>query len=104
AVVDRIEFGKEHTGPKKLPHVGWTPIERRDVPLFDGVANGEYFYFVHSYAMHCTDDRDIVATAWYGEPFPAAVLLENVFGCQFHPEKSDRAGVTLLRNFCRWGT
>jgi imidazole glycerol-phosphate synthase subunit HisH len=86
----------------KLPHVGWAPVRSRDCSLFDGIGADDYFYFVHSYALECENPSHVAATADYGSTFTAAVRKENVFGCQFHPEKSAHSGLRLLEGFCRW--
>jgi glutamine amidotransferase len=82
-----------------VPHMGWNQLEvQRESPLLQGLAAGDYLYFVHSYAAPVVD-RLTVATASYGDPFSAIVQRDNVYGAQFHPERSARAGATLLRNF-----
>lgn len=86
----------------KLPHVGWNQIRHGGHCLFENVRNDDYFYFVHSYVLQCNDVRSVAAWATYGEPFAAAVVNENVFGCQFHPEKSAESGLRVLEAFCRW--
>lgn len=85
-------------GPK-VPHIGWNQLEqRRESPLLRSVDKDGYAYFVHSY--YAQTPRDIViATSCYGIDFPAVVGRDNVFGAQFHPEKSQHTGLTLLRNF-----
>ncbi len=89
----------------KLPHFGWSPVTpTRPHPLFDGLAAGSQFYFVHSFALGCHESADVAATAEYGGRFTAAIARNNVVGTQFHPEKSDTAGLALLANFCRWST
>ncbi len=89
-------------GAPKLPQVGWNTVEITAAsPLFDGVASGEYFYFVHSYACKPESKGCVLAAAEYGERFACAVGKENVFGVQFHPEKSGAAGERLLQNFAR---
>lgn len=82
-----------------IPHMGWNALHFvKECPLFQGLNEGTYVYFVHSYAaFHC--DADLVATAEYGIPVTAAVQHENVFGTQFHPEKSGEAGLRILKNF-----
>lgn len=83
---------------RPTPHMGWSALHvEREHPLFEGVRSGEYVYFVHSYA--CAADGHAVATAEYGQPFAAAVAKGNVFGCQFHPERSGAVGARVLRNF-----
>lgn len=81
-----------------VPHMGWSPlVVQRESPLLDGVSAGKYAYFVHSFA--CPVDEATIATAQYGRPFSAAVARGNVFGCQFHPERSGAVGARVLRNF-----
>lgn len=86
---------------QRVPHVGWNGITRtrRDDILFHAIPDGTDFYFVHSYAFSPQDSADILATTDYGVPVTAAVRRGNVWGTQFHPEKSSRAGFKLLRNF-----
>ena len=84
----------------KVPHMGWNTVEHEGKhPLFAGIPSGEAFYFVHSY--HAADCEDSLAAATeYGGMLTAAVWKDNVFGCQFHPEKSGAAGLSILRAFC----
>jgi glutamine amidotransferase len=83
-----------------LPHIGWNSVNAvRTHPLFDGIPDGSYFYFVHSYAPVPADDRLVVARTTHGRPFASAVAEGNVYGLQFHPEKSSDAGLRLLANF-----
>jgi len=87
----------------KLPHVGWNDIELvKDVALFKGLKKEKAFYFVHSYAMQLADVKDLVATSNYGVDFTAAILKNNIFATQFHPEKSQKNGLTVLENFVDW--
>ncbi|WP_101295336.1 imidazole glycerol phosphate synthase subunit HisH [Halegenticoccus soli] len=86
---------------QKVPHMGWNELRvERDHPLVDGV-DGEYAYFVHSYYAIPEDEGAVVATTGYGIDFPSIVANEagNVFGTQFHPEKSGETGLRILRNF-----
>jgi imidazole glycerol-phosphate synthase subunit HisH len=85
----------------RVPHVGWNGITRTrtDDHLFDGMPDGTDFYFVHSYAFAPKDSADVLATTDYGIPVTAAVRRGHVWGTQFHPEKSSRAGFRLLKNF-----
>lgn len=84
----------------KIPHIGWNQVvQRRPDPLVDDLAGGQYFYFVHSYAAVPRDPEVAVLACDYGQPVVAAVRSDNVFACQFHPEKSQRAGIALLRRF-----
>nr|BCX01561.1 MAG: imidazole glycerol phosphate synthase subunit HisH [Bacteroidota bacterium] len=86
----------------KIPHIGWNAVyPDRPNPLFTGIPPGTHFYFVHSYYAHCPDPY-VVARSEYGVRFPAVVGWENVLAVQFHPEKSQSAGLRLLENFARW--
>jgi imidazole glycerol-phosphate synthase subunit HisH len=85
---------------QKVPHIGWAPVSwTRASPLTEGLGPGEPFYFVHSLASRPAEDADTLGTATYGETFAAVVERDNVFGVQFHPEKSSAAGLRLLENF-----
>jgi imidazole glycerol-phosphate synthase subunit HisH len=88
------------TPDERVPHMGWNEVDRRnDCPLLDGVPPEKDFYFVHSYHLACEVDSDIAATTTYCGGFVSMVQRENILGTQFHPEKSQRAGFALLRNF-----
>ena len=85
----------------KIPHIGWNALHfvKKDCPLFRYIREGDYVYFVHSfYAAHC--EAALVATAEYSVDLTAAVQQENVYGCQFHPEKSGDIGLKILKAFC----
>jgi glutamine amidotransferase len=83
-----------------LPHIGWNSVDiARAHPLFDGVADGSYFYFVHSFAPAPADESVVVARTTHGRPFASAVAQGSLFGLQFHPEKSSEAGLRVLSNF-----
>lgn len=87
----------------RVPHIGWNEISyRKDSPLFSGLPLTPDFYFVHSYALQCRDAEVIEATSDYGGAYPAAIRKGNLFATQFHPEKSQSHGLTVLRNFLRW--
>ena len=86
----------------KVPHMGWNVLSpTRSSPLFDGLDEGgePYVYFVHSYHAVAADASDVLATSSYGHAFPAVVQRDNVFGVQFHPEKSQYHGLRILENF-----
>lgn len=86
----------------KLPHIGWSEVRwRTTTPLSEGLPNPSYLYHVHSFAPHPDEEDVVLATADYGEPFPAIVGQGNVFGTQSHPEKSSVHGLALLANFTR---
>ena len=84
----------------KIPHIGWNPLQfcGGDSPLFRYIRDGDCVYFVHSYAAFGCGDS-VIATAEYGAPLTAAVGRGNVYGCQFHPEKSGKVGLNILRAF-----
>lgn len=87
----------------KIPHIGWNALAlTKENPLFRYIRGGDHVYFVHSfYAADCDDA--VIATAEYGAPLTAAVANGNVYGCQFHPEKSGEVGLSILRAFCEEG-
>lgn len=84
----------------KVPHMGWNQLEHDGTHwLLHGVQDGDYAYFVHSYHCIPDDEADTVARTEYGRPFTAIVARDNVYGLQFHPEKSQHVGLQILRNF-----
>lgn len=85
----------------KIPQIGWNQIAitRPDCPLYRGVADGSYVYFVHSFFPKPTDDSIVATRTDYGESFASSVWRDNVFATQFHPEKSQTVGLQLLKNF-----
>lgn len=86
--------------PLRLPHMGWNDIVIRDAcDLFDKLPPNPTFYFVHSYISGCKDNNIILASCDYGADFPAVIRQDNIFACQFHPEKSHHNGLTFLKNF-----
>ena len=87
----------------KLPHMGWNQIEfKKDFALFSGLENKSHMYFVHSYELKTKQKDCIVATTNYGNQIIVAVAKENIFGTQFHPEKSQKNGLKILENFLKW--
>lgn len=87
----------------KIPHMGWNELlPSRPHPLLEGLGHGAHAYFVHSYRFACADRSDIAAEADYGGRIVAAVGRDNLFGTQFHPEKSQATGLRLIRNFLSW--
>ncbi|MCS7196448.1 MAG: imidazole glycerol phosphate synthase subunit HisH [Aquificaceae bacterium] len=86
----------------KVPHIGWNQLWiKKPSDLLEGIRDGEYFYFVHSYHAVPKRQEVVLTTTDYGVDFVSSVEYENLFAVQFHPEKSQRAGLTLLRNFRR---
>jgi imidazole glycerol-phosphate synthase subunit HisH len=90
------------SGPVKIPHMGWNTIQKvKDNELFSGVADGSYVYFVHS-LYPVPDDKDIIcAQTEYSQTFTSAVANKNIYGTQFHPEKSGDVGQQILKNFAQ---
>lgn len=85
---------------RKVPHMGWNTLDvHRDSPLLADIQPGDYVYFVHSYHAQAKHEDDVLASASYDHAFPAIVQRDNVFGVQFHPEKSHAVGLQLLKNF-----
>ncbi len=87
----------------KVPHMGWNALEATaDHPLFAGVGDGTHMYFTHSFVFFPEDAADVAAQTDHGGRFPVAVARDNVTGVQFHPEKSQAAGLRFLSNFLEW--
>ena len=86
----------------KIPHMGWNEIKFNAHPLFQNLQSNLDFYFVHSFHFKVLDAKNILATTNYSEPITAAVIKENIFGTQFHPEKSHSNGIKLIENFLQW--
>ena len=88
----------------KVPHMGWNEVKfARKAPIFDGIADGSHFYFVHSYYVVPTDKNVVDGQASYPDPFCATIWRDNLYATQFHPEKSQRDGLRVLRNFAELG-
>lgn len=96
-----VPLAEKLSGALKIPHMGWNQlhITKKNSKLFANTREGEYVYFVHSYFADGCGDA-LAATSEYGIPVTAAVEQDNLFGCQFHPEKSGRVGLEILRAFC----
>ncbi len=92
------------TGPPlKVPHMGWNQIiKKQDVPVLQGIDAGSYFYFVHSYYVAPENTQIAATTTDYGTEFISSVARDNVFACQFHPEKSQKLGLNIIKNFGEW--
>lgn len=87
----------------KVPHMGWNGVAvQRTAPPLRGIATGDHFYFVHSYYVEPRDGSLAATMTDYGIPFVSSVWRDNVFACQFHPEKSQAAGLRLVKNFGEW--
>ena len=84
----------------KVPQIGWNTIEIvQENPLFEGIDDNSYFYFVHSFIGKSVDEQNIIARTNYGEKFPSVIADKNIYATQFHPEKSSKVGAKLLENF-----
>ncbi|EDM48152.1 imidazole glycerol phosphate synthase subunit HisH [Marinobacter algicola] len=93
----------EHGERLKVPHMGWNEVHQAmDHPLWHDIPDGDRFYFVHSYYAEAERNPDIAGRTHYGVDLAAAVARDNIFAVQFHPEKSARAGLQLLKNFTNW--
>ncbi len=87
----------------KIPHMGWNELRvEQDHALLNGISNGDHVYFVHSYHISAHASEEVLATVEYGEPVTAIVGRDNMIGTQFHPEKSQEAGLRLIGNFLQW--
>lgn len=84
-----------------VPEMGWNSVEHNDNVIFDGLTDHPRFYFLHSYYFKCNDADDVIGTSDYGITFASAVNKGNIYGIQFHPEKSHSNGVKLLENFAK---
>ncbi len=92
--------GGEGEARLKIPHMGWNRIQiQRPAPILKGIPEGGYFYFVHSYYVQPEDEGVIAATTEYGLTFTSVLWRDNLYACQFHPEKSQSLGLQLLKNF-----
>ena len=99
----RLEGQTQPDGSRyKVPQMGWNRVFQRPHPVWAGVEDGAYFYFVHSYFARPDADTDTVGESEYGQRFTAALARDNIFATQFHPEKSADQGLALYRNFLLW--
>lgn len=86
----------------KIPHMGWNSLTiNENSKLFNGIANDSFVYFVHSYYLKAKNPEDVAAKTWYSVPIDAAVEHDQIFACQFHPEKSSQTGLQILKNFTK---
>lgn len=93
---------KRFTGSIKIPHMGWNEVKiKKGARNFGGIPDNSYFYFVHSYYVEPEDKDVVAATTEYGREFTSAIEKDNIFGVQFHPEKSGELGLKLLGNFVK---
>jgi glutamine amidotransferase len=85
---------------EKIPHMGWNSVEQvKDIPLFEGIKNNEYFYFVHSYHVNPSNKDVIAGVCEYGYKFPCILNKDGLYATQFHPEKSGKVGLKMIENF-----
>lgn len=102
-IAGRVERIRPLDPGLKMPHMGWNQLDfARPHPVFAGIEPGAHAYFCHSFHMACDEPGDLLATADYGGPVTAAVARANRVATQFHPEKSQVLGLTLLANFLKW--
>ncbi len=94
-----VRFAEKHG--LKIPEIGWNQVKliKSDCPLYRGIPDGSHFYFVHSFYPQPEDDSIVATRTDYGEAFASSVWQDNVFATQFHPDKSQKVGLQLLRNF-----
>lgn len=100
----KVELMSPNNGNFRIPHMGWNDISYRETcPLFEGLGEKPVFYFVHSYHLVVTEDEAdcVTASCWHGLTVTAAVQKDNIFGVQFHPEKSQENGLKVLENFIK---
>ncbi len=94
-----VRFNFDNNLHLKVPHMGWERVNVRNCPLTLGLGELERYYFVHSFHAQCENDESIIVTCQYGYEFAAGVRNGNVYGVQFHPEKSHKYGMKILKNF-----
>lgn len=94
---DKTKF----TTPLKVPHMGWNRVFTTEHPLFNGLDESHYLYFVHTYHVNCLDEKDAIGKTTYGYEFTSAIAHENILGIQPHPEKSHKNGLKILENFIK---
>lgn len=90
------------TQKPKIPHLGWNSVEViKNSSLFNGIDQEEGFYFLHSFYFECMEEKDVLTKTFYGKSFASSVVSGNIYGVQFHPEKSHTNGIKLLENFSK---
>ena len=99
---DVRKINSENQNNLRLPHMGWNSIKiTHNDHLLRGLEENEYFYFCHSYYFNCINQKNILAETNYGHEFPSIIKNDNIYGIQFHPEKSHDSGLKILRNFAQ---
>lgn len=100
AAVLKMKGGKDF----RLPHIGWNALKKEGCcSLTSGLSDGSFMYFAHDYVVHCNNKNDVICSTNYGQRFPSVINHQNIFGVQFHPEKSQRAGSIIMTNFVLGG-
>ena len=95
-----VKFNIKNILKHKVPHIGWNSLtKKKDSVLLNHIDNESLFYFIHSYHMQCNDEQDIISTTLYDYSFVSSIQRENIYGTQFHPEKSHDWGSVILKNF-----
>jgi glutamine amidotransferase len=98
-----VHFSQDDSSPVnrlKIPHMGWNSLSlKKTIPIFDKIEDGSFFYFVHSYYVAPDNTAVTATTTRYGIEFTSSIQKDNIFACQFHPEKSQQVGLQLLKNF-----
>lgn len=90
------------TEKPKIPHLGWNSIQvKKENKIFENINSVDGFYFLHSFYFECSDEKDILSKTFYGKDFASSVNHKNIYGVQFHPEKSHHNGISLLENFAK---
>lgn len=101
--VKKFSFSQSNGHHRKIPHMGWNTIKpEQSSPVLQGVHSDAHVYFVHSYYVEPEDSSVICTLTDYGFPFVSSVAKNNIFACQFHPEKSQQVGLNILKNFGAW--
>lgn len=101
--VERLPTGLDQQGNRlKIPHIGWNQVIQKPHPLWKNIAQNSRFYFVHSYFAKPENAKETIASTEYSQLFTSALAKDNIFAVQFHPEKSQTAGIQLLKNFLSW--
>lgn len=94
-----IKFKNTSNKKFRIPHMGWNSIDPKNINLFKGLNNNSHFYFLHSYYFELLENNNTIAKTNYINSFSSAINLNNIYGVQFHPEKSHNNGITILKNF-----
>ena len=97
------DFSKKISQDLKVPHMGWNKVEqKKDHTIWSNIPRTSFFYFVHSYYASAESEEDISSTTTYDIDFTSSIIKDNIFACQFHPEKSSKYGLQLISNFITW--